>query len=64
MKIVQVDNFAREGPGYDDRFVALVSNPDIATAIVALLNIEHSQAEDPCFYAAVSDDYKLKKFEP
>lgn len=64
MKIIQVDNFDREGPGYDDRFVAMVVDPHIAEHIVSLLNSEHKHPEDDCFYKVVPNDYKLRRFEP
>ena len=38
MKVVQVDNFDREGPGHDDRLVAGALTKETAD----LLNEEHS----------------------
>lgn len=63
MKIIAVDNYDRQGPGYDDRLVAENVSKPMADRIVTLLNgslNEHSEE----FFRAVDDDYKLQEFEP
>jgi len=65
MKIICVDNFNREGPGHDDKLVAIVEEPFWGEMIVVLLNTKYDRdPNNPDFFKLVEDDYKLYKFEP
>ena len=62
-KIIAVDNFDREGPGFDDRLVVFVRDVVRAQKIVDLLN-EEVGGHSPIYYKVVPNDYKLKTFVP
>lgn len=63
MKIVRIDNFDREGPGYDDKLIAENVHEHYGKKIVNLLNNgEHRESSD--FYTLQEDEYKLKEFQP
>jgi hypothetical protein len=66
MKIICVDNFNREGPGYDDKLIAgSITEPTLGKSIVDFLNATYGSGEDnPYFFKLVEDDYKLQVFEP
>lgn len=63
MKIIRVDSFNREGPGYDDVLMAENVKAEFAYRIVTALN-QTSTFYSHEFFRAVPDDYKLKVFEP
>ena len=65
MMIICVDNFNREGPGYDDRVVATgaFTNKEAETAVSALNALDKSPMAQK-FYKVVPMDYKLYKFKP
>lgn len=63
MEIIERDNFGREGPGHDDRFVVYVKNAELAYQICVLLNRERGDAS-ATYFAVVEDNYKLYRFEP
>lgn len=61
MKIIRVDSYDREGPGFDDRFLFFIRDEIRARKIVELINKEdHGDA----YYRAVPNEYELKRFEP
>lgn len=62
MKVVCVDNFARET--VSDKLICENVNPFYAKWIAELLNDKFSGDESSRFYKAVNDDYKLYEFEP
>lgn len=62
MKIIRVDNYDREGPGYDDYFVASVQSEEIGKQIVKLLNDD--VVPETFYYQLVQDSYELKVFKP
>lgn len=63
MKIIRIDNFNREGPGYDDYFVASVQSEWIGEQIVKLLNGDVDPRGE-IYYQLVQDSYELKVFKP
>lgn len=61
MKIIAVDNFNREGPGFDNRFLFSIRDERLAEEIVRLMNTEdHGET----FFRAVPDNHVLQRFEP
>ena len=63
MKIIKVDSFDREGPGFDPIFICGGITKEHADIVCQQLNDaewEHS----PNFYRVVPDDYVLTKWEP
>lgn len=64
MKLIQADNFNREGPEGNDRMVLYINNPDTAKEIANLLNEDCDDPNCDVFFKAVPNDYKLKTFEP
>lgn len=66
MKIIRVDNLDRERPGAsDDQLVAENVPEHYAEAIVAALIEKFSPDPDSeHFFKCVSDNYKLRKYEP
>lgn len=64
MKLIQTDNFDREGPGHDDRLLVYINNPNVAKEVARLLNDDCDDPYCDVFFKAVPNDYKLKKFEP
>jgi len=63
MKIVIIDNFGREGPGYDDTLVAENVNKPYGEKIVELLNKGEWEGSND-FYTLQEDDYHLREFKP
>ena len=65
MKIICVDNFNREGPGYDDKLIAIVEEKIWGERLVKLLN-DWSQNDpySPDFFKLVGDGHKLQEFKP
>ena len=61
-KIIQVDNYDREGPGHDDRLVANIQSETTARQIVKLLN-DDVDPRSEIYYQVVPSDYKLRVFE-
>lgn len=57
MLIIAEDNFNREGPGHDDKFIIYVKDEARAKAIASILNEENTPE---IYYRAVPDNYKLK----
>ncbi len=63
MRVICVDNFNREGPGYDDKVICVAVDLYWANKIADSLNAG-VHPDGPYFYKAVADEYKLKEFEP
>jgi len=61
MKIINCDNFDREI--YDDRLICENVNEYYAGIIVKVLNDKFGGEDSADFYKAVTDDYKLYKYE-
>lgn len=62
MKVVRVDNFARET--VDDKLIADGLSSNDAEAMAEKLNKEQSGPDSPVYYRVVADDYKLREWEP
>jgi hypothetical protein len=62
MKIIRVDNFARET--VPDALVAeSIKNEDYARCMVNALNTKFSGDQSSNYYKIVSDEYKLRTYE-
>lgn len=66
MRIVVADNFGMSGetPGKDERFVGESWKRETCEILVSVLNNLESGRDHPDYYKAVSDDYRLRTFEP
>jgi hypothetical protein len=65
MKIIMVDNFNREGPGHDDKLIAMTQESFWGKIIVTLLNAQYDKdPNNPDFFKLVEDDHKLQEFKP
>lgn len=62
MKIVCVDNFAREN--VSDELIAESVPESYAKKIAEWLNEEYSRDNGPIYFSVKPDNYKLHKFEP
>lgn len=62
-RIVCKDNFDREGPGHDERFILWPMPEEDARAICAILN-KRGGDYAPHFFDVKPFDYKLRTFEP
>jgi len=66
MKIISVDNFDRERPGYsDDELIAEgISNTEFAEVMVQALNARFSGEQSERFFKVVPDSYQLRVYGP
>jgi hypothetical protein len=64
MKLIRVDSFNREGPGYDDKLIQGGLTKEEAQASADALNALDKSPHSPDFYRVVPEDYELFKFEP
>ncbi len=62
MKIIQVDNFAREN--VSEQLIAENVSEYWSARIVMLLNDKYSGSDTSFYCQAVTDDYKLFVYEP
>ncbi len=64
-KVIRTDNFGREGPGHDDKWI--LSDPvpmEYAEQLARWLNQQHATSSGDYWAAVVPADYKLQIFEP
>lgn len=64
MKVIQTDNFNREGPGFDDILIAEGLSETQAKAIVKALRMMRRDKDYDPWFVAVEDNYKLQVFKP
>jgi len=63
VKIISVDNYDHEGPGYDDKLIAdNIVSEDLAKTMCMALN--GTRANEDRYYKVVPSDYVLKEFQP
>lgn len=63
-RVVDVDNFAGEGPGSTERFITEPLDKRMAKVIANALNHAYGGSGTPRFYRVVPENYKLFIFEP
>ena len=64
-KVVETDNFNREGPGHDDKWICEHAIPFVAAkALADALNQQYATETGSFWAAVVPADYKLQIFEP
>jgi len=63
MKVIKVDNYNREGPGYDDKLVAENLTTKEAMELAKERNSDPTRP-DFDWFKVVEDDYKLYEWAP
>lgn len=65
MKVIRVDNYDREGPGFDPKLIKAHVTKAGGEEIARILNASSSaNGRGQYFYKCVEDDYKLEKWQP
>lgn len=64
-KVIETDNFGREGPGHDDKWICEHAIPFVAAkALADALNQQYASEAGDFWAAVVPVDYELQIFEP
>lgn len=63
MKVISIDNFSREGPGYDDRLIASGLSEEEAEAMADRLNADCTETSTR-FHIVRPENYVLSVWEP
>lgn len=62
--VISKDNFGGEGPGSDDKIIAVLYHRDNAENICYILNVDDPHKNRSRYYFVVPEGTKLQKFEP